>query len=178
MMNSIRFGKTSLLPCLGLAALLGACSSDSGNAIDAPAATADAPPAKVFTVTLTKAAETTPCTNAGATAAGSATVTVSGDGTQIQVSNFTYTGLSTTASAAHIHFGTSTVSGPIVLMFTSPATPINQTFTATDYVAASGAPANFAAFVTMLRAGGNAYLNVHTAGAAFCPNGEIRGNIQ
>src|SRR6266571_2804573 len=147
-MASYSIVKTGVVMSVGLAAVLASCGSSSENVDAAP--TADAPPDKTFTVALTKAAEVPPCANAGASAAGSATVTVKGDGTQVQVTNFTYTGLSTTASAAHFHYGTAAVSGPIVLPFASAATPINQTFTASDYVAAAGAPATFAAFVTML----------------------------
>ncbi len=169
-------GKTSVLASLAMAAWLGACASDTTTAADAPPATADAPPAKVFTVTLTKAAEMPECVNAGASATGSATVTVAGDGSSIRV-QMTYSGLSGAATAAHVHFGSSTTpSGPVVLPFSSPATPIDQTFHASDYVAATGAPATFDAFVTMVRAGNAAYLNVHT-GTGMCPGGEIRGNI-
>jgi hypothetical protein len=102
-------------------------------------------------------------------------VTVAGDGSSIAVSNFTYSGMSGAVTLGHIHFGTSAAAGPVVLPFSSLTSPINQTFTASDYVAASGAPANFAAFVTMLRAGGAAYLNLHTAA---CGGGEVRGEIQ
>jgi len=166
-------GKTCALAALLVGAA--ACGSESATIDAAP--TADAPPPKTFTVSLTKAAEMPPCANAGASATGSATVTVAGDGSSIRV-QMTYSGLSGTASAAHVHFGTpTTASGPVVLPFSSPATPIDQTFHSTDYVAATGAPATFADFVTMVRAGGHAYLNVHT-GAALCPAGEIRGNIQ
>jgi hypothetical protein len=172
------------------------CSSDSTS--DAATSTPDAaasvidarPPAdaglpKVFTVTLTKAGELPPCTNAGANATGSATVTISADGTTITVTDFTFTGLSAAASGAHIHFGTATSpSGPISLDFgANPTSPIaSKVFTATDYKnAGTGtptSPATFADFVTMVRAGNNAYLNVHTPGATGCPGGEIRGELQ
>jgi hypothetical protein len=88
-----------------------------------------------------------------------------------------YSGLSGAVQAGHIHFGTAAAPGPVVLPFASVASPINQTFTAADYIAAAGAPADFATFVTMMRAGGAAYINLHT-GAGMCPAGEIRGEIQ
>jgi CHRD domain len=76
---------------------------------------------------------------------------------------------------AHIHFGGPGTSGPIVLPFSNTASPINETFTSGDYLAASGAPATYADFITQLRAGGHAYLNVHTTA---CGLGEIHGEIQ
>ena len=174
---STTFGKAGFLASLGMAALFAACSSDSGTTADAPPTTADAPPATVFNVTLEKSQEQPPCANAGANATGTATVTVAGDGSSIRV-QMSYSGLSGTATAAHLHFGSSSVaSGPVVLPFTNPASPIDQTFTSSDYISASGAPATFAAFVTMVKAGNASYLNVHV-GPTLCPNGEIRGEIQ
>jgi T5SS/PEP-CTERM-associated repeat protein len=154
------------------------CGDDDTNTtpIDAPAASIDAPGAAdtTYTVTLTKAQETAACAGAGANATGTATVTVSGDNSTITVSNMTYSGLSGAATMAHIHANVAGMNGGVVLAFNSPASPINQTFHAADYTAATGAPANFAAFVTSLKAGG-AYLNVHTTA---CSGGEIRGQIQ
>jgi CHRD domain len=179
--------KTSILVCFGAAALF-ACSSD--NNADAPitsdapvtgsdARPADAGAAKVFTVTLTHAGE--PSCTPGANATGSATVTISADGSQIMVSA-TYSGLSGTASHAHLHFGGASAeaagTGPVVLDFgtgSSIASPISKTFTASDYQAASGAPATFAAYVAAARGGGMAYMNIHTSA---CPGGEIGAVLQ
>ena len=152
-----------LLSCFGLAALIG-CSSDNST-----------PQPTTFNLTLTTAAETPPCASAGASATGTATVTVPADGLSIVV-DVTYSGLSGPATASHIHSGTSAAPGPVVLPFSAPLTsPFTKTLTSADYVAASGAPADFATFVTMLRAGGAAYVNVHTAA---CGPGEIRAEIQ
>jgi len=179
--------KTSILVCFG-AAMLFACSDDnSNNAADGPVAAdapsgggADAPAPKVFNVTLTKAGEPQPCTNnPGASAMGSGTVTINGAGASatVVVSNLTFTGLSGAATLGHIHFGTSTTpSGPIVLNFgANPTSPVNKTFSAADYMANAGAPADFATFISMARAGNNAYVNIHTSN---CPGGEIRGELQ
>jgi hypothetical protein len=168
-MASFSLVKTGILASLGMVALLAACSSSNDNTCGPAAAV------KSFTVNLTKASETPVCTAAGASATGSATVTVSADGCEVQVSNFTYSGLSGPVGMAHIHFGVPGVAGPIVLLFSSVTSPINQTFTSADYQAASGAPATYADFITQLRAGGNAYLNIHTTA---CGGGEIHGEIQ
>ena len=168
-MASFSIVRTGLLASLGMIALLGGCSSDDDNTCGPAAAV------KTFTVTLTKAAETPVCAAAGANATASATVTVSADGCQVQVSNFAYSGLSGPVAMAHIHFGAPGVAGPIVLLFPDVASPINKTFTSADYVAASGAPATYADFITQLRAGAHAYLNVHTAA---CGPGEVHGEIQ
>lgn len=185
--------KTSILVCFG-AAMLFACSDDNNSTPDSPVSpTADAPSGadaphadagapKVFSVTITKAGEPSPCTNnPGATAMGSATVTITGDGASatVAVTNLTYSGLSGAPSLGHIHFGTATTpSGPIVLNFgtgTALNSPINKTFTSADYQANPGAPADYATFITMAKAGNNAYINIHTAN---CGNGEIRGELQ
>jgi hypothetical protein len=131
-----------------------------------------------FTVTLTKAAETTVCAGAGANATGTATVTINSASTQISVTNLTFTGLSGPATMAHIHSGAPGVAGNIVIDFlATPAAPLtspfNGTFTATNYIAAAGAPATFTAFLDAMR-DGNAYINIHTAA---CGAGEIRGNL-
>jgi len=79
-------------------------------------------------------------------------------------------------TASHIHAGAAGVNGPVVLPFGAPLTsPYSKTFTAADYQANPGAPPDFAAFVTALRAGGAAYINIHTAA---CKPGELRGEIQ
>ena len=116
-----------------------------------------------------------PCMNAGGSATGTATVTINPAGTTIAVTDFTYSGLSAAASAAHIHFGATGSNGPVVLPFGNVASPINQTFTAGDYIVPATGPQTFAAFVTEMKAG-HSYLNIHTS--TTCPDGEIRGQIQ
>jgi hypothetical protein len=133
------------------------------------------PQAKSFDVALTKDAEVAVCAGAGAAAKGMATVTVSADGSSV-TAMVTYSGLSGDPTASHIHAGAAGVNGPVVLPFGAPLTsPYSKTFTAADYQANPGAPPDFAAFVTALRAGGAAYINIHTAA---CKPGELRGEIQ
>jgi CHRD domain len=129
---------------------------------------------KTVSVPLTPGTETPVCPSAGASASGTATIVVASDNSSV-TSTVTYAGLSGDATAAHIHFGKAGAAGPVVLPFSgSLASPFSKTFTAADYVAASGAPPDFPSFVIALNAGGAAYLNVHTAA---CKPGEIRGDI-
>jgi len=154
-----------ILVLLGGAALLG-CAAEK------PAG----PQQKTFDVTLSKAASATPCAAAGANAAGAATVTLAADDSTVSVT-VTYSGLSGDPTAAHIHAGAPGANGPPVLPFSAPLnSPFSKVFTPADYIAASGAPADFAAFVAGLRAGtGGGYINIHTAA---CKAGEIRGDIK
>ncbi len=152
---------------LALGMLVG-CSTVSGG-----------PQPTGFRVALTSGAETPPCPAAGAGTLGAAQITIPAEGGSIQAS-VTYEGLSGPVTAAHIHFGSAAAPGPVVLSFGdslgSPGSHIfAKTFVAADYIAAAGAPADFAAFITAMRAGGVAYVNVHTAA---CKGGEIRGEIQ
>jgi hypothetical protein len=134
-----------------------------------------APQATTFQVPLTPAAGTPPCASAGAAAKGTATITVAADNASI-VATVAYSDLFGPVTGAHIHSGTSAAPGPVVLPFTgSLDSPFTKTLTASDYVAAAGAPADFSAFVIALKGGGAAYVNVHTAA---CKGGEIRGEIQ
>ncbi|HET9596595.1 MAG TPA: CHRD domain-containing protein [Anaeromyxobacteraceae bacterium] len=152
------------MSCLGLAALMG-CGSDNNNNNNQ---------ATTYTVPLSPASETPPCTAAGTGATGTATVTIAADNSSVKV-DATYSGLSGPATLGHIHSGDSTKAGPVVLPFKAPLTsPFSQTLTAADYVAATGAPPDFAAFVTALKAGNGGYVNFHTAA---CGPGEIRGEI-
>ena len=122
---------------------------------------------------LTTGFEVPPCPAAGPGAQGTSSVTLAPDEASI-TTTVTYAGLSGPATAAHIHAGKDGVAGPVVLPFSGDLTsPINKTFTAADYVAAPGAPPDFASFVQSLKSGG-AYVNVHTAA---CKPGEIRGQI-
>lgn len=130
---------------------------------------------KVFNVTLAPTNETPPCADAGTSATGTATVTIPTDNASVIVA-VSYSGLSGPATASHIHSGTPAAAGPVVLPFSAPLdSPFSKTLTAADYVAAAGAPPDFASFVTALKAGGAGYVNVHTAA---CKGGEIRGEIQ
>lgn len=173
--------RSGLVACLALAALVGACGDDddggNNNGVDAPpgSGSPDASAAQTFGFSLTKGAEKpTVCATAGANAGGTASVMLNAAGTEITVmANFN--GLSAAATMGHIHYGGEDDAGPPVLFFDTPVTtPINKTFTASDYTQGTGAPATFAAFVTELRAG-KAYINIHTSS---CHAGEIRGQIK
>jgi hypothetical protein len=174
--------KTSIGALIGIAALFGACSSDSADAptgIDAGGSNIDAGAATSFgPLTMTKAAEVA----AGNTCAdavnptATAMVTISGDNKSI-TATVTYTAatFSGALTGAHIHFGAATVAGGIALDFGSTLTsPISKTFTSTDYKNPSGGPATFDAFVTAMK-GGMTYVNVHTS---KCGGGEARAQIQ
>jgi hypothetical protein len=145
------------------AGIVVACgSSDSGQS-------------KVFNITLAVANETPPCADAGTSATGTATITIPADNGSVKV-DVTYSGLSGPALASHIHYGTGAAPGPVVLPFNPPLdSPFSKTVTAADYLAPSGAPPDFATFVTALKGGGAAYLNVHTDA---CKPGEVRAEIQ
>lgn len=143
-----------------------------GCATEKPAPTMATP--KTLQVALTPGAEPSPCPGAGAGAAGTATIVVSPDRSSISAM-VSHSGLSGDPTGSHIHFGKAGVAGPVVLPFAAPLTsPFSKTFTSADYVAAPGAPPDFAAFVAALEAG-SAYVNVHTPA---CKPGEIRGQIQ
>ena len=161
----------TVISLLGLTAVVGCGSSSNDSSNSGNPGTQS----KTFTVTLSPAAETPPCANAAAGATGTAMVTIPGDNSSVSVS-LTYSGLSGPATAAHIHSGTAAAAGPVVLPFTGSLTsPFSSTLTAANYVAASGAPADFPTFVAALKAGGAGYVNVHTA---RCPAGEIRAEIE
>jgi hypothetical protein len=132
--------------------------------------------ATTFTVALTTAAEVPVCENAGDDAAGAGTVTINAQNTSITISNLTWTGLSGAATLGHIHSGAAGVAGPPVINFgANPTSPFNDVFTADDYPdpVPAGAPANFAAFISAMKAG-NTYINIHTED---CGPGEIRGQL-
>lgn len=149
-------------------ALVLACSSDNSGNPDGGQPT-------VFHVSLLTSNETPPCPDAGTAATGNATVTIPADDLSVVV-DVTYSGLSGPATAAHIHSGTSAAPGPVVLPFSAPLdSPFTKTLSAADYVAAQGAPADFATFITAFKAGGAGYVNVHTTA---CKAGEIRGEVQ
>jgi hypothetical protein len=110
-------------------------------------------------------------------ATGSATYTTDGGTVDYTV---TWSGLSANASAGHIHVGSSTEAGPVVLPFTLPKATsgtITGSFSAADVKAGtspSGVTVNVNDMASMLAAmrAGNTYTNIHTVNN---PNGEIRG---
>lgn len=145
-----------------------------GDAGPPDAAADSGPPGTTYTLTLTTAAESPPCTSAGPVATGSATVLLDSSDTWLGVF-LTYENLSSAPTMGHIHYGAANTSGPIVLSLgTNLDSPIQRYLNASNYYAAQGAPVSFAAFLTELKAG-KAYLNLHTES---CPDGEIRSQIQ
>lgn len=113
-----------------------------------------------FIATLSGANER-PTPNAS-TATGSSTLVFNTD-TKIFTITTTYSGLTGTATASHIHKGDATVAGPVVFGFSNvTVSPIVYTSVALDATKEAD-----------LRAG-LFYVNVHTAAN---PGGEIRGQL-
>ena len=105
------------------------------------------------------------------TATGQGTAVISADGSTITYI-VTYSGLSGTVNAAHIHTGAAGVAGGVILPLTAGPSPMVGTLTAANFVA-SGAVTTFAQAVAAIRAG-TTYFNLHTTAN---PGGEIRGQI-
>jgi hypothetical protein len=105
------------------------------------------------------------------TATGQGTAVISADGSTITYL-VTYSGLSGTANAAHIHTGATGVNGGVILPLAAGPSPMTGTLTAADFTA-SGAVTTFAQAVAAIKAG-TTYFNIHTAAN---PGGEIRGQI-
>jgi hypothetical protein len=105
------------------------------------------------------------------TATGQGTVAISADGSTITYL-VTYSGLSGTANAAHIHTGAAGVSGGVILPLAVGPSPMSGTLTAANFTP-SGSVTTFAEAVAAIRAGAT-YINIHTAAN---PGGEIRGQI-
>lgn len=112
-------------------------------------------------------------------ATGTATITVSGTLVEYKI---TASGLSGNATAAHIHLGPTTASGPVVVPF--PASAINNgangsvtisgTFTAADIKPQTNPPVKTLDNLLGQMKAGKTYVNVHTAAHA---GGEVRGLI-
>ncbi|HEX5148041.1 MAG TPA: CHRD domain-containing protein [Candidatus Limnocylindrales bacterium] len=107
----------------------------------------------------------------GTTATGKGLAVISADASTITYL-VTYSGLSGTANAAHIHTGAVGSNGGVILPLTVGPSPMVGTLTATNF-AASGPVANFADAIGAIRAG-TTYFNIHTSAH---PGGEIRGQI-
>jgi hypothetical protein len=105
------------------------------------------------------------------TATGQGTVVISADGSTIMYM-VTYSGLSGTLAAAHIHTGAAGSNGGVILPLTAGPSPMTGTLTAANF-AASGSITTFAQAVAAIRAG-TTYFNLHTAANA---GGELRGQI-
>ncbi len=104
-------------------------------------------------------------------AAGKGIAVISADASTITYL-VSYSGLSGTANAAHIHTGAVGTNGGVILPLAAGPSPMVGTLTATDF-SASGAVATFAEAVAAIRAG-TTYFNIHTTAH---PGGEIRGQI-
>ena len=113
---------------------------------------------ETFKGTLSGASEVPPVAGGGA---GTATVTLDTATKQITY-NVTYTGLSSTAKAAHIHCGAAAgANAGVAVAFTKPDSPISGTATLTD------------AQMADLEAG-KCYVNVHTEKNG---GGEVRAQL-
>lgn len=152
---------TWALAALALVALP-ACSDGTGTQLQTE-----------FEATLTGAAERpTPVTT---TATGTASVEID-DAAQTLTFSVSVTGL-LTPTLAHIHVGSTTEAGPIVvnLLLTPPAAGsftgvlTSGTRASTDVIGGE----TFTTLVAKIRSG-NAYINVHTAANAA---GELRGQL-
>lgn len=105
------------------------------------------------------------------TASGQGTAVVSADGSTITYL-VTYSGLSGTLNAAHIHTGAVGANGGVILPLTAGPSPMSGTLTSANF-AASGSVTTFAQAVAAIRAG-TTYFNLHTTAN---PGGELRGQI-
>jgi hypothetical protein len=114
-------------------------------------------------------AQETPAVATSAT--GQGTAVISADGSTITYL-VTYSGLSGTLNAAHIHTGAAGVAGGVILPLVAGPSPMSGTLTAADF-SASGSVTTFAQAVAAIRAG-TTYFNLHTSAN---PGGEIRGQI-
>jgi hypothetical protein len=129
-----------------------------------------------------KGYEETPAINS--VGAGQFSASVNDSGTTIMY-RLSYSGLSSTAHVAHIHFGQRGVAGAVVAFLcgggNKPACPASGTVTGTivssDILAvpAQGIAAGDLASVLKAMRAGLTYANVHTTNF---PNGEIRGQIR
>jgi hypothetical protein len=134
-----------------------------------------------FTAILTGYREV-PAINSPAT--GSLTVVVGADHSSIAYT-LTYSGFTSTPTAAHLHFAQKGVAGGVVAFLcgggTAPACPgsgsVSGTITAADIqaVAAQGIAAGDLASVLRAMGARRIYVNVHSANF---PGGEIRGQVR
>jgi hypothetical protein len=144
---------------------LAACGGSSG-------------PATHFTATLSSAGEVPASPHPNTAAAATATYTVNGTTVNFTI---TFSGLSGNATASHIHVGSATegggvVVGPFAGLPTGTSGTFTGSFTATDVKAGTTASTTIAvgsldSLLTAMRAG-NTYTNIHTASN---PAGELRG---
>lgn len=104
-------------------------------------------------------------------ATGKGLAVISADGSTVTYL-VTFSGLSGTVNAAHIHTGAAGSNGGVILPLAAGASPMTGTLTAAGF-AASGPVTTFSEAVAAIRAG-TTYFNLHTTAH---PGGEIRGQI-
>jgi hypothetical protein len=129
-----------------------------------------------FGATLKGASETPPVDAKGT---GTATFTVSGTSVDYKI---TASGLSGEATAAHIHVGPTTASGPVVVPFPAKAikngangsVAISGSFNSADIKPQTNPNIKNLDELLGQMSAGNTYVNIHTAAH---PAGEIRGQI-
>ena len=102
---------------------------------------------------------------------GSGIAVISADGSTVTYL-VTYSGLSGTLNAAHIHTGAVGTNGGVILPLTAGASPMTGTLTSANF-SASGSVTTFAQAVAAIRAG-TTYFNLHTSAN---PGGALRGQI-
>jgi CHRD domain-containing protein len=159
--------KTALIAA---AFALAACGGSSG-------------PATNFTATLSSANEVPPTQNPTTAATGNATYTVLDGGTAVSYT-VTFSGMSSKPSAGHIHVGTSSEAGGVVVPFAIPADAgtsgtITGSFTGASVVGRSTpsqtiVTGDMNSMLSAMRASAT-YTNLHTT---LHPDGEIRGQNQ
>jgi len=104
-------------------------------------------------------------------ATGKGIAVISADGATVTYL-VTYSGLSGTLNASHIHTGAVGTNGGVILPITAGPSPLSGTMTSAIFTA-SGPVTSFAEAIAAIRAG-TTYFNLHTTAN---PGGEIRGQI-
>lgn len=127
--------------------------------------------AEPFSATLTPGAEVPPVTGVDASGTGSATISDDAMSIDYQV---TYQGLTGPAGAAHIHWGSETEAGPVMLPLAVGDSPFSGTLTEADFTPVEGGPQTWEEGLQAIR-DGMTYINVHTEAN---PGGEIRGQLE
>ena len=125
--------------------------------------------AEPFSANLTTGAEVPPVSGEGT---GLASVTISDDGTSIDY-EVSYQDLTGPVMAAHIHYGSATEAGGVILPLAHGASPFSGTLTEADFTPLDGGPQTFAEGLAAIR-DGMTYVNLHTAANQ---GGEIRGQL-
>lgn len=126
---------------------------------------------QTFTAKLTTEAEV-PALEEASDASGRASVTIADDGTLEYT--VTYRDLTGPALASHIHFGSPTEAGPVMIPLEHGESPFSGSFSAADFVTEDGGPQTYDEALSAIR-DGLAYVNIHTEANA---PGELRGQLR